>query len=102
MLCSSCQGTDTREGGIREEQPHRRSHSQSWSLSPLTSTMSTPAWSPAERSKFPVRRRYWNLAREDSAGDRQGHSQEGDRNHQRGQRTFSGRPRCYSSSRESP
>lgn len=33
-----------------------------------------------------------------SAGDRQGHSQEGDRNHRRGERAFSGRPRCYSSS----
>lgn len=98
MLCSSWEG----QGDQRGTAPGRGATGQSWSLSPLTSTMSTPAWSPAERSKFPVRRRYWNLGeREDragSAGDRQGHSQEGDRNHRRGERAFSGRPRCCSSS----
>lgn len=50
-------GTDTR--GKLAAKPHQELQKPQREQCVLTSTMSTPACSPAERSKFPVRRKYW-------------------------------------------
>lgn len=63
MLCPSCRKGQDAATRLADKQPQAPPEAtregSSGSYPQLTSTMSTPACSPAERSKLPMRRRYW-------------------------------------------